>query len=192
MTSSDSAGSRGPGEAGRDLSREFSGLHAQLKELLTACEQKVDDLPGPFLQRVDLAALYRRLLALAIEGLRVVQKHRSYFSRESLYEDGMFWYDLFQLINAAGGRVWQHGDDVTNVPADIAKSLARVLVDISRFSTATGGDILQRNAEALASTLLAFGPHNLEKDLRKRVRALRLKRVMEFMDETLRIVTLYR
>ena len=35
------------------------------------------------------------LLGLPKEGLTKVRSHREYFSEHSLYDDGMFWYDLF-------------------------------------------------------------------------------------------------
>jgi len=178
------------GERNGDLKGKCAALHARLKQLSAVYEQKIDDLPGPFLFRVDLG-LYQDLLGLASEGLRIVQGYRVQFPVFSLYSDGMFWYDLFQFINAAGGRVWKNKDEV-NIPQGVTATLADILVDVSWFSTATGGDIEQRNLEALASTLLAFGNDELERELRRKARTIRLKRVDQFMKETFRTVARYR
>jgi hypothetical protein len=179
-----------PDETRSEFERKCSGLRARLKQLEAIYEKKVDDLPGPFLSHVDLE-LYRDLLMLAREGLTIVKAYRAYFPALSLYEDGMFWFGLFQFINAAGGRFWDDGDQV-KIPEDITRELALVLVEISWFSTATGGDIVQRNLEALGSTVLAFGDGKLEEQLRRKARAMRLKRVNQFMDQTLRVVAPHR
>jgi len=179
-----------PDETRSEFERECSGLRARLKQLEATYEKKVDDLPGPFLSHVDVE-LYRDLLMLAREGLTIVKAYRAYFPALSLYDDGMFWFRLFQFINAAGGRFWRDGDQV-KIAEDITRELALVLVEISWFSTATGGDIVQRNLEALESTLLAFGDGKLEEQLRRKARAMRLKRVNQFMDQTLRVVARHR
>lgn len=179
-----------PDETRSKFEREFSGLRARLKQLEAVYEKKVDGLPGPFLSHVDVE-LYRDLLALAREGLRIVKGYRAHFPALSLYADGMFWFGLFQFINAAGGRFWRDRDQV-RIAEDITRKLALVLVEISWFSTATRGDIEQRNLEALGSTLLAFGDDKLEEQLRRKARAMRAKRVNQFMDETLRVVAGYR
>ena len=70
--------------------------------------------------------------------------------------------------------------------------LALNLVEISWYSTATGGDIEQRNVEALASTLLAFCDDKLEVQLRQKARGMRVKRVTQFMEETFRVAAMHR
>ena len=42
--------------------------------------------------------------------------------------------------------------------------------------------------EALGSTFLAFGDADLEAELRRRARAMRAKRVVQFLDDTMAMV----
>ncbi len=165
-------------------------MHVRLKQLSAVYEEKIDGRPGPFLSRADVG-LYQDLLGLASEGLGVIQRYRAQFPALSLYSDGMFWYDLFQFINAAGGRVWQDKDKL-NIPPGITTALALILVDMSWFSTVRPSDIQKRNSEALASMLLAFGNDELARELRRRARTMRLKRVDQFMEETFQTVARYR
>jgi hypothetical protein len=97
------------------------------------------------------------------------------------------FYRLFEVINAAGGRIWQDKDAV-HIPRSMVTALGVVLVEMSWFSTATGEDIQSRNMEALGSTFLAFGDANLEADLRRKARAMRAKRVTQFLDDTMAMV----
>lgn len=173
-----------------EFERDCSALRARLRQIEAIYENKIDDLPGPFLSHVDVE-LYQDLLLLAGEGLKIVKGYRAYFPPLSLYDDGMFWFGLFQFINAAGGRLWDNGDKV-KIPEGITRKLALALVEISWFSTATGGDIEKRNVEALASTLLAFGDDKLEEQLRRKARGMRVKRVTQFMDETFRMAAMFR
>src|SRR5262249_26200552 len=127
--------------------------------------------------------LFRDLLRLAEAGVTALQDVRDQFPSVSLYDDGMFWYELFEFINAACGRIWEDHDDVT-LPVNVKESLALILVEVSWFSTATGGDIEKRNNEALASTLLAFGDEDLEAKVRRKARSMRAQRVIRFMNWT--------
>jgi len=177
---------KGTVQTARALERECSALRSRLEELLAAYGWQDNDGLSPFLSRVDVD-LYANLVSLASEGLKIVRGYRSHFPRVSLYSDGMFWYQLFEVINAAGGRIWKAKDEV-NIPRDIVVALGDLLVKISWFSTATGGDIEVRNMEALGSIFLALGDSGWETDLRRRARAMRVKRVMQFLDETMRMV----
>jgi hypothetical protein len=128
---------------------------------------------------------------LASEGLGILRPYRTHFPPLSLYSDGMFWYELFQVINAAGGRVWQDKDIVV-LPDEVVRTMGSLLVEVSWFSTATGGDIQIRNLEALASALLAFGSDELEEHLQRMARRMRVKRVSQFVNEAMKMVTRYR
>ena len=177
-------------EAARALERECSPMRSRLEELIQTYGLKDDGGIGLRLARVDVD-LYRNLLSLAGEGLEIVRRYRSHFPRLSLYSDGMLWYRLFEVINAAGGRIWRDKDEV-NIPSDTLTALALLLVETSWFSTSTGGDIEIRNLEALASTILAYGGSGLEADLQRRAHAMRVKRVAKFLGEAMRLVAEYR
>ena len=179
-------GERNTSEAAQALERECSGLRSRLDGYLQTYGQNPESSLGLALSRVDVA-LYENLVSLATEGLKCVRRYRSHFPRLSLYADGMFWYHLFEVINAAGRRIWQDKDEV-HIPRSIVTALGVVLVEMSWFSTATGGDIENRNMEALGSTFLAFGDAGLEADLRRKARAMRAKRVTQFLDDTMAMV----
>ncbi len=51
------------------------------------------------------ADLYPCILSLAEDGLRTLERHRRHFAAHALYDDGMFWYNLFLMIRAAAARV---------------------------------------------------------------------------------------
>ncbi|MGE5446042.1 MAG: hypothetical protein ACM3SR_15855 [Ignavibacteriales bacterium] len=75
-----------------------------------------------------------------------------------------------------------------NIPEDVVKELIEILVDISEFSTVHCGDIVQRNHDALGNTLLAFYCMELISLVRKKSRAIALKRVTEFTEWTIKRV----
>jgi hypothetical protein len=156
-------------------------LHNRLRRIAKAYEKK---------EHVD-GRLFQDLLRLARDGLNALQDVRDQFPAISLYDDGMFWYELFEYTNASCGRIWQGHDDVT-LPANVKENLALILVEVSWFSTATGGDIEKRNGEALASTLLAFADEDLEVKVRRKARSMRAQRVIRFMTRTCDTVAQYR
>ena len=135
------------------MAGEFSGLRGRLLALEKTYSPAGENLHFEPLSRAD-AALYKALLGLAKDGLTKVRTHREYFPEHSLYDDGMFWYDLLLLISAAAQRM--HADRGHHaVPTETATALVETLVEISEF-TVLGGDITKRNFEALGNTLWTF------------------------------------
>ena len=90
-----------------NLSSEFMGL----KERLAALERRFN--PEGFnlhfgVQKSSKVwpGFWEELEQLAREGLEMVKKNQDYFispdAPSHMYDDDMFWYDLFQLIHGAG------------------------------------------------------------------------------------------
>ena len=138
-----------------------------------------DDLP-----RAD-AELYRDLLVLSREGLEKVKHHREYFTSHSLYDDGMFWYDLFLLINSAALRIIRDGNQ-TEIPQEIAMELIENLIEITTYSTVHLGDIKKRNYEALCNTLIAFYSKKTLELVNKRMRAISSKSAKELINRSIK------
>ncbi len=137
-----------------------------------------DDLP-----RAD-AELYRELLVLSREGVEKVKHHGEYFTSNPLYDDGMFWYDLFLLINSAALRIIRDGNQ-TEIPREIAMELIENLIEITTYSTVHLGDIKKRNYEALCNTLIAFYSKETLELVNKRMRAISSNRAKELINSSI-------
>ena len=96
-----------------------------------------------------------------------------------MHDDGMFWYDLFLSISVASLQG-------LTVPEWVLRALVEVLVDISHYSLATGGDIFKRNREALGNLLYGFPLPSIQAIAR--ARAKQSPDVTEFVALTLGVV----
>lgn len=162
------------------VAADFQELHVELRKLEQVYNPSGEDLHFENLCRAD-AELYSALLDLAKSGLEKVHSHRKYFSRNRLYDDGMFWYDLFVMVSAAAGRV--HHDKVQRIiPIAIVESLTEQLVQIIEFSLVfPQGDITKRNYEALRNTLWAFHSEELLDIAKKTAHQMDNSSVQEFV-----------
>ncbi len=140
--------------AGNPVVKDFAVVHSKLRRLEKQYNPKGEEMHFHAVHRPE-AKLFAALLTLAREGLELVSKHRDYFLKHELYEDGMFWYGLFQMIRSAavGVKVQQVQ---RRVPPDTVEELIRLMIDISEYSLARPGDIVKRNQEALAELLYTF------------------------------------
>lgn len=138
-----------------------------------------DDLP-----RAD-AELYRELLVLSREGLERVKHHGEYFTSHPLYDDGMFWYDLFLLVNSAALRIIRDGNQ-TDIPREIAMELIENLIEITAYSTFHLGDITKRNYEALGNTLIGFYSKKTLELVNRRMRAISSGRAKELISRSIK------
>ncbi len=165
------------------IENEFKIMHSKLRQLEQIYNSREKNLHFNSLEKAD-AELYSHLLELAQEGLEKVHKHFDYFSKHSLYDDGMFWYDLFLVISAAALRIKANRDQ-QDIPENIVKELTVLLVDISEFSSLYPSDIQKRNHEALGNTLYGFYSKDLLALARKRSRESGLKKISEFVEWTI-------
>jgi hypothetical protein len=136
-----------------NIKNDFKKIHSELRELEQIYNPNGQNLHFSCLEKVD-DKLYPQLLSLAQEGLATVQKHRDFFSSHALYDDGMFWYQLFLVISAAALKV-KTAKKQQEIPSNIVEELIKLLVDMVEFSM-PGGDIVKRNHEALGDTLYCF------------------------------------
>ena len=162
---------------------DFVELHDRLRVLEKKYNPHDENLHWYPLAQVD-RELYDTLLSLAGEGLKTVHRHYDYFSRGSLYDDGMFWYDLFLMISSAACRAKKDNAQKA-VPNELLEKLVEYLVDISEFSTVHGGDITKRNYEALGNTLWAFYSGDLIRFASNRARKNKSKEVAPFVKGTI-------
>ena len=133
--------------------RRFHKAHSRLRQLEKRYSSPEADLHFEKLARGD-ADLLPALAELCAEGLSLVESNHAWFASHSLYDDGMFWYDLFLTVSAASLRVG--GDHAqAYIPVPLVEQIAVCLIKISPY--ADGGDIATRNYEALGNTLLVFG-----------------------------------
>jgi hypothetical protein len=130
---------------------------------------------------------FDELLALASEGLRTVRNYDAFFKEHGLAW-GMFWYHLFPLISVASLQGLR-------VSESVLRPLVEVLVDISHYLMATGGDqfhtivaadMVQLNHEALGNLLWGFSLPSLQ--LIAEARAKQSPEVSEFVAWTLAAV----
>lgn len=139
---------------GAGVVASFKPLHRRLKKMMGRYNPDHRNLEMDPLTQVD-DELYPAFLDLAEAGWRAVRNHRCFLLRHSLYADEMFWYRLFTAIRAAGDRVLED-PSMIRVRSQVIDRLLLVMSRITRYSAHNGGDITKRNAEALATTLLAF------------------------------------
>jgi len=171
-------------ELREQIEEDFEEIHSKLRyneKLYNPHKLNLhfDDLP-----RAD-AELYRELLVLSREGLKKVKHHGEYFTSHPLYDDGMFWYDLFLLINSAALRIIRDGNQ-TEIPREIAMGLIENLIEITTYSTVHLGDIKERNYEALGNTLIAFYSKETLELVNKRMRAISSKRAKELINRSIK------
>ncbi len=143
-----------------NIAADFADLHERLLALQKAYNPRGENLHFYALERVD-QKLYAEFLALCEEGLAAVERHRDHFLQEPLYADGMFWYELFLMIKAAGACVFGNKAG-GSIPQGTAHGITKALVGIAEFSTVHLGDIVKRNAEALSTMLGAFRSDELD------------------------------
>ena len=89
----------------KDYRGEFDELHGRLRGLEERFNPKKLNLHfGAPRDAQVWPGLWTEIEELAREGLNLVNKHRDYFlgrqAPAALYDDGMFWYDLFLFIGA--------------------------------------------------------------------------------------------
>lgn len=99
--------------------------------------------------------LWTELLDLADEGLITVQAHRAHFAAAPLYDDGMFWYGLLQLIRATAETI-RYENRSQEVPPTQLRKMVQRMVGISEFTADRPSDMLKRNYEVLAALFLCF------------------------------------
>jgi hypothetical protein len=168
----------------KKIERAFAPLRERLRAFERRVNPKQENLH--FGGQLNIAPKdFDELLALASEGLRAVRNHDVYFKKHPLYDDGMFWYELFLLISVASRQ------GVT-VSESVLRSLVEVLVDMSHYSLAPYGgrlvpvDIIKRNHEALGNLLWGFSLPSLQ--LFAQARAKQSPEVSEFVAWTLAVV----
>lgn len=108
------------------IKRDFEAIHDRLTQLEKKYNPQGENLHFIALQRTDVE-LYATLLSLAHAGLETVRRHKNHFSKHPLYDDGMFWYDLFVLVSSAALRVNTEKIQST-IPKDTVKKLTEILV----------------------------------------------------------------
>lgn len=168
------------------IENEFEVIHSKLRQLKQIYNPLNKNLHFYSLEKAD-AELYVHLLELAQEGLEKVRKHSVYFSRHALYDDGMFWYELFLTIGAASIRI-RADQNQQIISENIVKELTELLIDISEFTCVhpvQGGDIYKRNHEALANMLYGFYSKDLVEFACKRSRESGFKNMSEFVELTI-------
>ena len=166
-----------------EISRHFEQVQSDLWQLEKVYNPKQSNLHFHELTGTD-AALYAKLLLLAQKGLEIVRRNRKHFSQFPLYDDGMFWYHLFLLLNAASCAVIGQPERKKDVPPEIIRELIEILIDISEFSTVHDGDIVKRNHEALCNTLYAFYSPELAELARTRAKAIGSEKAQRFVKWT--------
>ncbi|MCJ7582480.1 MAG: hypothetical protein MUP98_18345 [Candidatus Aminicenantes bacterium] len=166
----------------KKIENDFKRILSELRELEKIYNPQGENLHFFSLEKVD-DKLYPHLLGLAREGLATVQRHRDYFLSHSLYDDGMFWYQLFVMISAAALKV-KTDKKQQEVPSNIVKELIELLVDMVEFSF-PGGDIVKRNHEALGNTLYCFYSSDLVNLVRERGQGDGDHKIIDFVERTI-------
>ncbi len=165
------------------IEEDFEEIHNRLRDIEKLYNAHKLNLHFDDLPRAD-AELYRELLVLSREGLEKVKHHGEYFTSHSLYDDGMFWYDLFLLINSAALRIIRDGNQ-TEIPREIAMELIENLIEITTYSTVHLGDIKKRNHAALGNSLIAFYSKETLELVYRRMRAISSKRAKELINSSI-------
>lgn len=157
------------------VEEDFQELLAKLKTLKKVYNPEDENLHFNALDNAD-EQLYEELLFLGVKGLSTVNKHREYFLQNPFYDDGMYWYDLCVLIGSAsagGSRC----SSQRLIPDYLIHSLLLILVYISEYSCACGGDMLSRKMEALRATIDTFCNDESDRPIGS------INRATEFEDE---------
>lgn len=141
-------------KASHVIEKSFRRLRSRLDRLESRYNRTGKNLHLESLAFGD-SDLFPLLVSLTDEGLKAVRACHPYFSTHALYDDGMFWYELFLAITAASARIRLDAAQAY-IPDAIVDRLLKNLIRISRYSAVHGGDIAKRNHEALGNTLLEF------------------------------------
>ena len=149
----------------QDIADEFKELREQLMALEKRFNpEKLNLHFGAPKKSMVWSGLWEEIDQLAREGLEKVNEHRDYFLKNSLYDDGMYWYELFLLIHGVG-VAQSHGQGPAELPSlETQRSILSCLVDISEYGVVIPGDIYSRNCEALTAFLWAFPDLESEAD----------------------------
>jgi len=167
----------------KEIAAQFDELHSRLRELETRCNPGKENLHFVPAIQVD-AALFPALLALAQQGVARVRELSWHFSEHPLYDDGMFWYNLFLLVSNAGVQAWRDGL-APDVSSDTARQIVEALVDISEFSSVHRGDIVKRNHEALGNIMYGLYSPQLSDVARRRAETSGNPKVADFVARTI-------
>ena len=171
-------------ELREQIEEDFEEIHNRLRNIEKLYNPSKLNLHFDDLPRAD-AELYRELLVLSREGVEKVKHHGEYFTSHPLYDDGMFWYDLFLLINSAALRIIRDGNQ-TEITREIAMELIENLIEITTYSTFHLGDIKKRNYEALGNSLIAFYSKETLELVYRRMRAISSKRAKELINRSIK------
>jgi len=166
------------------IEADFEEIHNKLRYIEKLYNPSKLNLHFDDLSRAD-AELYKELLVLSREGLKRAKRNEEYFSSHPLYDDGMFWYELFLLISSAALRIIRDGDQA-DIPKEIVKTLTKNLIEITPYSTFHLGDITKRNYEALCNTLIAFFSEEILEFVNRRMEPITSKRAKEVIDRAIR------
>ena len=105
-------------------------------------------------------SLWNKVEELAREGLARVKEHHDYFiewqAPSRMYDDGMFWYDLFLFICTAGIAQATGAPEDSSVPISTQASILSSLIGISEYTSVLPADIFKRNWEALGNFIYGF------------------------------------
>ena len=99
----------------------------------------------------------------------------------------MFWYDLPLLISSVANKV-RALNIQPKISSQMIESLADILIEMSVYSTAHGGDITKRNFEALGDLVLCFHSPSFVTLVRKYAGAYNNPRVKRFIQSILKRV----
>ena len=171
-------------ETREQIQADFEEIHNRLKYIWNLYNPQKLNLHFDALPRADVE-LYRELLTLSREGLKKVKHHGEYFSSHALYDDGMFWYNLFLVISSAALRINVDARQM-EISQNIVSELVENLVEISTYSTVHVGDIVKRNYEALGNTLIAFYSKEILELVRKRKKALSSENAKELIEQSIK------
>lgn len=165
------------------VAANFVDLKQSLEDFVAKAGASDQNLHFTTFRNLDREAL-SELTRLAHHGRTRVSDQGDYFLNHGLYDDGMFWYDLFLVISRSALSYENEAGQPVD-PKDV-ETLVIELVLMARYSTARPGDITKRNQEALGNLLLVTRNDEL--------RALALERatdneiVKDFVEDTLRMV----
>jgi hypothetical protein len=175
----------GPDEQAMEkrVREDFEQLHDQIKSVEKEYNPKSENLHFSQLVKADNALFYE-LLKLAQSGLDKVRLHHDFFIWGRLYDDGMFWYELCLLISSSAMTAKIQKSSISK---RVIKEIVKILVDISQYATATGGDMWKRNHEALGNTLIAFNDDDLIKAAIDQGDLVGLCRVKDFVRDSIKL-----
>ena len=165
------------------ISQDFEKLHMDLRNLEEEYCLKHSNLHFDLFKKAD-KELMEKLLVFAEKGLTIVQRHGEYFLSHSLYNDGMYWYDLFLLISS-GVLKLNKDNKQDSISSIIVEELAYILIQIHEYSYVHPGDILKRNYEALGNLLFVFYSKGLVDFLQKKSKASNMKEQFDIVEYTI-------